>query len=200
MEANPAMYIAFFALTGLTLLGALAVVTLKNLLHSALSLMITFIGVAGFYFLLQAEFIAVVQILIYIGAVLVLTLFAIMLTERLMEKNLRQFTGKWWLAAPLAGLLFVALIVPAVWMTPWPESSADPPAQAVEALGRQLMTTYVLPFEIASLLLLVALVGAIVIAWPIRDRLPAEEELDAKVVQAKAGWDSPDPEDEEQAT
>ena len=166
------MYIAFFALAGLTVLAALAVVTLRNILHSALALVVAFIGVAGIYLLLQAEFIAMVQVLLYIGAVMVLILFAIMLTQRLTEERLRQFTGKWWLAAPLA-LLLLVLIVPAILTTSWARlPQGQLPSDGVVALGTLLMNRYVLPFEIASVLLLVALIGAIVVAWPAWDRLP----------------------------
>jgi len=179
-------YIAFFALAGLTLLGAVAVVTLKNLFRSALALVVAFIGVAGIYFLLQAEFLAVVQILIYVGAITVLILFAIMLTRRLMEQGLFQLSGKWWLAAPLSLGLF-ALIGLVAWSTAWPQRPKEAlPSDAVAALGQQLMTTYLLPFEIASVLLLVALVGAIVVAWPVKDRLPETEELQKKIEEAKA--------------
>ncbi len=189
MDEGLLRQIAFFLLAGLTLLSGLAVVTLKNLLRSALALVAAFVGVAGIYFLLQAEFIAVVQVLIYVGAVTVLILFAIMLTERLMEEKLRQFTGKWWLAAPLALLLFAVLIVPTMVSTQWLERTGEAtPADPVASLGVELMTTYVLPFEIASVLLLVALVGSIVVAWPARDRLPVIEKLDKKIARAQAGW------------
>lgn len=178
-------YIAFFALAGLTLLGALAVVTLKNLFHSALALVVAFIGVAGIYFLLQAEFLAVVQVLIYVGAITVLIIFAIMLTRRLMEEGLFQLSGKWWLVAPLSLGLF-ALIGLVAWSTSWLQRPKEAlPADTVAALGQELMTTYLLPFEIASVLLLVALVGAIVLAWPVRDRLPEVEELQRKVQEAR---------------
>lgn len=187
MDQGTLMYIAFFLLAGLTLVAALAVVTLRNILHSALSLVVTFIGVAGIYLLLQAEFIAAVQVLLYIGAVMVLILFAIMLTQRLTEERLRQFIGKWWLAAPLAILLLV-LIVPAVLTTAWVQlPKGELPADGVIALGTVLMNRYVLPFEIASVLLLVALIGAIVVAWPMHDRLPAVAELEKKVHRSEAG-------------
>jgi len=179
------MYIAFFALAGLTLLAALAVVALKNILHSALALVVTFIGVAGIYFLLEAPFLAVVQVLIYVGAITVLIIFAIMLTRRLMGSSLAQFTGKWWIAAPLALALF-GMIGLVAYSTTWllrPKEAL--PADAVAALGTELMTTYLLPFEIASILLLVALVGAIVVAWPMKDRVAVENELDAKVAEAR---------------
>ncbi|KPJ51032.1 MAG: hypothetical protein AMJ38_01105 [Dehalococcoidia bacterium DG_22] len=189
------MYIAFFALAGLTLLAGLAVVTMKNLLRSALALVVAFVGVAGIYLLLQAEFIAAVQVLLYVGAVMVLILFAIMLTSRLTDRQLRQFTGRWWLAASLALLLFIVLamvIAPAIPGISFPlEASwrelpgASMPQDPIASLGEQLMTTYLLPFEVASVLLLVALVGAIVVAWPVRDRLPAVEEMERKVAEAK---------------
>ncbi len=186
MSQDVLMYIGFFGLAGLTLLSALAVVALKNLLHSVLALATTFIGVAGIYMLLQAEFIAVVQVLIYVGAVTVLILFAIMLTRRLMQRGLFQFTGKWWLAAPLALLLFAGLMVPTLLSARWVERPQEAlPADPVATLGNELMTTWVLPFEIASVLLLVALVGAIVVAWPMHDRLAVEDEVDRKVRAAR---------------
>ena len=149
------------------------------------NLVMAFIGVAGIYFLLQAEFLAVVQVLIYVGAITVLIIFTIMLTRRLMEQGLFQLSGKWWLAAPLALALF-ALIGLVAWSTAWPQRPKEAlPPDAVAALGQQLMTTYLLPFEIASVLLLVALVGAIVVAWPVKDRLPEVEELEKKVEEAK---------------
>lgn len=189
MDVNVVLsYVAFFALAGLTLLSALAVVTLRNLLRSALALVVTFIGVAGIYLLLQAEFIAAVQVLLYVGAVTVLILFAIMLTERLMEARLRQFTGKWWLAVPLV-VLVLALVVVALLGAVWVERPKEAlPTEPVASLGEVLMTRYALPFEIASVLLLVAMVGAIVVAWPIRDRLKAVEEMEKRVIRAKAGW------------
>jgi len=192
VQGQLAVYLAFFALAGLTLAAGLAVVALRNLLHCALALAVTFIGVAGLYFLLQAEFLAVVQVLLYVGAVTMLIVFAIMLTRRLMQPQLVQFSGKWWLAAPMA-LLLLALIAPTVWTTSWLLRPKEPlPADATAGLGEQLMTSYALPFEIASVLLLVALVGAIVEAWPGRDRLPVVEELERKVAQARAGWRKPE--------
>ncbi len=189
MDVNTVLtYVAFFALAGLTLLSALAVVTLRNLLRSALALVVTFIGVAGIYLLLQAEFIAAVQVLLYVGAVTVLILFAIMLTERLMEARLRQFTGKWWLAVPLV-VLVLALIVASLLGAVWVERPKETlPTEPVVSLGEILLTRYVLPFEIASVLLLVAMVGAIVVAWPVRDRLKVVEEMEERVARAKAGW------------
>ncbi len=182
---NALTYVAFFALAGLTLLAAMAVVTLKNLFRSALALVVAFIGVAGIYFMLQAEFLAVVQVLIYVGAITVLTIFAIMLTRRLMEQGLFQLTGKWWLAAPLSVGLF-ALIGLVAWSTTWLQRPKEAlPPDTVVALGQQLMTTYLLPFEIASVLLLVALIGSIVVAWPVKDRLPESEALEKKVQEAR---------------
>ncbi len=189
MDVNGILtYVAFFALAGLTLLSALAVVTLRNLLRSALALVVTFVGVAGIYLLLQAEFIAAVQVLLYVGAVTVLILFAIMLTERLMEARLRQFTGKWWLAVPVV-LLVLALIVVSLLGAVWVERPREVlPGEPVASLGEVLMTRYALPFEIASVLLLVAMIGAIVVAWPIRDRLKVVEEMEKRVARAKMGW------------
>ncbi len=178
-------HLIFVLLAGVTLAAAVAVVTLRNMLRSALALALALFGVASIYFLLQAEFIAMVQILIYVGAVMVLILFAIMLTQRLTEEQLHQFNGKWWLVAPLALLVFV-LIAASVVGTNWllRPNEALPENQTL-MLGSQLMSTYALPFEIASVLLLVALVGAIVVAWPTKDRLSVEDELDARVAAVK---------------
>ncbi|MBI3912889.1 MAG: NADH-quinone oxidoreductase subunit J, partial [Chloroflexi bacterium] len=97
---------AFFVFAALTLVGALITVGARNLLHSALGLVVALVGVAAIYFLLEAEFLAVVQILIYVGAIAVLLLFAIMLTRGLMTGNLQAFNGQWIAAAIVAVLLF----------------------------------------------------------------------------------------------
>ena len=186
MDQDIVQYLVFFALAGLTLVAALAVVTLKNIFRSALSLVMALIGVAGIYMLLRAEFLAVVQVLIYVGAVTVLILFTIMLTHRLADRYLAQFTARWWMAAPLCLALFGLLTI-VVYSTAWPPPPPETlPADPVAALGVQLMTTYLLPFEMASVLLLAALVGAIVVAWSIRDRLPVVEQLEIKIAEARS--------------
>ncbi|MEA2009028.1 MAG: NADH-quinone oxidoreductase subunit J [Chloroflexota bacterium] len=155
--------IVFIILSVVTLGAALAVVTVKNLFHSALYLILSFVGVAGFYILLEAPFLAAVQILVYVGAIAVLIVFAIMLTRRLMAKDLVQRNSQWGWSALGAGLLFAVLIFTLIRVN-WPVVEDTVSAETITILGKELMGTYVAPFEVASVLLLVALVGSIIIA------------------------------------
>ncbi len=153
-----------FIILGLVTLGAaLAVVTAKNLFHSALYLMLSFVGVAGFYILLEAPFLAAVQILVYVGAIAVLIVFAIMLTRRLMAEDLVQSNSQWGWSALAGGGLFAVLGVILLRVN-WPVVEDAVPVDTVTILGKELMGTYMAPFEAASILLLVALIGAVIIA------------------------------------
>jgi NADH-quinone oxidoreductase subunit J len=153
-----------FIICGLVILGAaLAVVTSKNLFHSALFLVLSFVGVAGFYVLLEAPFLAAVQVLVYVGAIAILIVFAVMLTRRLMAKDLVQRNAQWGWSALGAVLLFVALALILLRVN-WPVVEAAVPPETISILGQDLMGMYLMPFEVASVLLLVALVGSIIIA------------------------------------
>ncbi len=156
-------YIVFFILAGATLTAALLAVTLRNVVHSALALVGSFFGVAGIYLLLEAEFLAVVQVLIYVGAISVLILFAIMLTRGLMKPGESAVNGQWAAAAIIAMFLFMGMLLTAA-RGPWPINTTAITTDMIPALGTALVTTYVLPFEIVSVLLLAALVGALMIA------------------------------------
>ncbi len=167
--------VAFWVLAAMLVGSALAVVFLKNIVHAALFLVVVFGAAAGIYLLLNAEFIAIVQILIYAGAVAVLILFAIMLTQNSMSGTSNPFSGQWW----LAGLICILLgggIIYAVGNSPMIVSSAGAAVPlagsggaggTVVKIGQLLYSpfaySYVLPFEIASVVLLVAIVGAIMI-------------------------------------
>lgn len=167
--------VAFYVIAILLVGSALAVVLLRNIVHAALFLAVFFGAAAGVYVLLNAEFIAIVQVLIYAGAVTVLMLFAIMLTQGAATRAGNPFSGQWWLAAPIC-LILAGGIIYAVSGAPMfigaPDSSVNL-AQAgsdggtVIHLGQLLYSpftySYVLPFEIASVVLLVAIIGAIVI-------------------------------------
>ncbi len=157
------MYVAFFVLAGIALVGAVLVASLRNIMHAALALMLTFLGVAGIYLLLEAEFVAVVQVLVYIGAIAVLILFAIMLTRGLMTRTLAPGNSQWVGALLIALFLFAVLFFVAIG-TRWPLGQTINTSNLIPQIGQELVTTYVLPFEVASLLLLSALIGAIVIA------------------------------------
>jgi len=158
-----------FLLTGALVLGsALMVVTVHNLLHAALWLVASLFGVAVLYAILQANFLAVVQVVVYIGAIAILFIFAVMLTRRdLLEKG-RQTRSNWWIPA-LLGLIILAGLALLIHSFPGVErTAASLPAglDTVQALGNALVSpdAYVLPFEVASVLMLAALVGAVYVA------------------------------------
>jgi len=154
---------AFTILSLLILIPAVVVVTSRNIVRSALSLVPTLLGVAGFYVLLQAEFVAGIQILIYAGAITVLLLFVIMLTEGGAGLQVRQVNEQIPLGVTAAvWLAFLLLLVFS--QTTWPVTAGNPPAYSALAIGNAFMTDYVLVFEVTSLVLLVSLVGAIIIA------------------------------------
>jgi NADH-quinone oxidoreductase subunit J len=163
-------FIVFLILTVMTLGGALGVVLSRNLFHSALFLVLSFAGVVGYYVLLDAGFLAAVQLLIYIGAIAVLILFAVMLTRGLMAERQSQSNQQWLIAGLVALLTFIVLAV-VLWQVDWPvasEQALASPSVAIggegSQLGQDLLSTYVIPFEIASVLLLVALIGAVILA------------------------------------
>ena len=147
--------------------SALMVVGMRNIVHSALSLVVLFAMASGIFVLLNAQFIAIVQILIYAGAVTILILFALMLT-RIQGQPRTNPTNKLWFIALLICLVLCVSIIYAVTSSlhPVSQTAATPPNNVV-AIGQLLYSpttySYVLPFEIASLVLLVAIVGAIII-------------------------------------
>ncbi len=156
-------YLVFFILAAITLFAGVMTVSLRNVVHSALALIGTFFGVAGIYLMLEAEFLAVVQVLIYVGAVSVLILFSIMLTRGLMQSTQTSFNNQWGLAALVAFALFAGMTIIAI-AGNWPVGSTPITTDLVPTLGKLLVTSYVLPFEVVSVLLLGALVGALLIA------------------------------------
>lgn len=156
-------YVAFVVLAAVALVGAFLAVSLRNLLRSALALILSFMGVAGIYFVLEAEFVGIVQVIIYIGAISVLILFAIMLTRGIMTGSETAENSQWIGAAFVSLLLFAVLFFVAI-TTHWPVAPAPITTDLIPQIGTELVGQYVLPFEAASLLLLAALIGAIVIA------------------------------------
>jgi NADH:ubiquinone oxidoreductase subunit 6 (subunit J) len=155
--------VGFFAMGALALIGALIAVSQSNLLRAALGLILAFLGVAGIYFMLEAEFVGVVQILIYVGAISVLILFAVMLTRGLMRGGDSAHNTQWIGAAGITLLLFVILAAVSIGAN-WHIVATKVTSDLIPQIGVAFMTTYLLPFEAISLLLLAALVGAIVIA------------------------------------
>ncbi len=170
LELNP-QTIAFLVFSILALGGAVGVVTNRNLIHGALYLIVSLFGGAGLFVLLSAPFLAAVQVLVYIGAIAILIIFAVMLT-RSMAANVREvYNRQWWLSAIVGVALFAALVV-GVLLPVWGDAgtnSSQPVSDLVATtvdLGVALVdgNQYVLPFEVASLLLTAAMIGAIVIA------------------------------------
>jgi NADH:ubiquinone oxidoreductase subunit 6 (subunit J) len=157
--------VVFIILSLIALAGAAGVVLARNLFKSALFLVLSFIGVAGFYVLLEAELLAMIQILVYVGAIAILIIFAIMLSRRLTSPEYDPRNEQWAGALLVAVALFAALIFVLLRVN-WPVAQAPVPADAISQLGQSLVSPdyYLLPFEVASVLLLVALVGAVVIA------------------------------------
>jgi NADH-quinone oxidoreductase subunit J len=149
--------------------GGLAVVTLRNIIHSAIAMMVCFGSLAGMYLLLGAAIIAAAQVLIYLGAISVLILFAIMLTQAGDANIPAPFHRQVWLAAVVA-LAVMGLIGWAAVTTNWGDNLSAA-AIGIQQIATALFTTYALPFEILSLLLLAAIIGAIFLA-----RRPEEDE------------------------
>jgi NADH:ubiquinone oxidoreductase subunit 6 (subunit J) len=158
MTGEAAVFWVFAALT----LGSAAVVVLsRTLIYSAFALLVTFFGVAGLYVLLGADFLAATQLLVYVGGILVLLLFGVMLTHRIYDLDLRSETTQRLPSTIVAAGLFFVLTYLAL-KTSWP-GAARLPAPTTAPIGRLLLREFLLPFEAASVLLLVALMGAAMI-------------------------------------
>lgn len=159
-------HVAFAAVALVTLGSAIMVVSLRNIFHCLLFLALSFLGVAGVYLLLSADFLAAAQVLIYVGAVVVLMMFALMMTHRVMTTDLSQTLYQWWLS-PLPIALGVFVILFRVYVRHGGGVYVPPgikTAPTTGIIGHALLTKYVLPFELASIVLLVAMVGAIILA------------------------------------
>ena len=166
--------ITFWVLAVIAVLGALVAVRRRSLIHGVFALMIFFAVLAGLFLLLLAEFIAAVQILVYIGAVGILLLFAIMLTERVAGDDDRRMTSRGWSwGLVMAAAVFVVLLLPPILQLPPPETAQEI-NPSVEELGKKLMNPYVVTLEVLALLLTAALIGAVTAAQGVR--MPKEED------------------------
>lgn len=161
--------IAFIIVALFTLGSGLMVVTTRNLVHAALWLVSTLFGVAVTYALLNASFLAVVQVVVYIGAIAILFIFAVMLTRKDLRDQGAQQNRNWWVGALLSILTFGGLFFLLQGWNGLATTAAALPAgfDAVAELGNELVSPagYVLPFEVASVLLVAALVGAVYVAF-----------------------------------
>ena len=154
--------VGFFLLAALTVGSAFVVALSKNIIHSTVGLLGTFTGVAGLYITLSADFLAAVQLLVYVGGTLTLILFAVMLTSRIDEVRRSNTSTAPWLGAAVSivGLLALGKVALTTgWVT---EDRSSLPSTA--RLGHAFLGEYLLPFELASIVLLAALIGAVVLA------------------------------------
>ena len=151
--------VAFGLIVALTLGSAFVVVLSQQLLYSAIALLFTLFGIAGLYIFMWADFMAGVQIIVYIGWILVLLIFGIMLTNKISSVNISHTSLQKSVGAVIA-LGVLGLLIPMILNTSWYQLSSKEPSQTADSIGRLLMMEYLLPFEVASLLLLGALIGA----------------------------------------
>lgn len=163
--------IIFYVFALITVVSGSVVVFSKNIVHSAFALLFTFFGVAGLYVLMMADFIAITQLMIYVGGILVLLLFGVMLTTRVISVDMRTGTIQTLpavlIVSALAGTL-IGIFTTTDWRV---SSSANGFEQTAPQIGELLLGKYLLPFEVASVVLLVAIVGAAMIAR--REKKPA---------------------------
>ncbi len=156
--------VVFYVLAALSVIGAAGVAFSRNIIYSALALMASFLGVAGLYVMLYAEFVAGVQVLIYVGGVLVLTLFAVMLTQGIRDVEVsNRSVGLPFGLAIVAGAFAVMMktFLDAKWHMADPKTVLP---SSTYGIGNALLGPYVLPFEVASIVLLTVLVGAVVLS------------------------------------
>lgn len=155
----------FYLIAALAVAGGLGVVLMRSAVYAALSLILALLAVAGVYILLASEFLALVQVLIYGGAVTVLLLFALMLTRT--GDLTETMVGAQWPLAAVSSAMLAGLLIATVSTTNWPGDAAGRiTAIPFQSVGDALFRQWAVPFEIASLVLLVALVGAIILARP----------------------------------
>jgi NADH-quinone oxidoreductase subunit J len=155
--------LVFWLLAAVTVLSAAGVAFSNSIVHAAFALMGTLLGAAGLFVLLAADFVAVVQVLIYIGGVLVLTLFAVLLTHRVGDVRVSNRAVGRWPALVVVGAVGV-LLARAVFTTQWHQIAPGAAAPTTSGIGDAFLGQFILPFELASLVLLAALIGAVVLS------------------------------------
>ena len=158
------MTVTFAILAIITVASALAAITLRNLVHCALALSLTFAGLAAFYLQLDAQFVGFAQILVYIGAVAILIVFAILLTRGSEQPQQGVFSSSW-LSGLVVGMIVFGVLAGAILSSSLQKPRLPlQPQVTVHQIGDLLMTKYILPLEVVGLLLTAALIGAVIIA------------------------------------
>jgi len=164
---NPALFY-LFALSATA--GAIGVVACRNIVRAAVCLLFTLAGVAGLYFLLNAEFLAAVQLVVYTGGILILIIFGVMLTSTSPFSRFEPKAVEVVIALSIATVLLTALVLVAI-RTPFPIATiANPTATSIDTFGQSLLGDFLVPFELASVLLLVVMIGAAYVARGRRSR------------------------------
>jgi NADH-quinone oxidoreductase subunit J len=161
----------FYILSAILVISALRVVTARNPVHAVLFLVLAFFNASGLWLLLQAEFLAIALIVVYVGAVMVLFLFVVMMLDINLERLRQGFWGNLWLGGPIAVLMVVEMVAVLSARSFGLEAMPAPAAAAgsnTKALGVAIYTDYVYPFELASVILLVALIAAVVLNLRLR--------------------------------
>jgi len=153
----------FWLVVTITIVSAAVVVLNSQLIYSAVALLFTLFGVAGLYVFLWADFIAGVQLLVYVGGILVLIIFGIMLTNRISSVRISHKSVQQGVGGAVVVWLFIFLSIVVI-KTPWLDQPAIEPSSSVAKVGTLLLTKYLLPFEVISILLLGALIGAAVLS------------------------------------
>ncbi|QQS38026.1 MAG: NADH-quinone oxidoreductase subunit J [Ignavibacteriales bacterium] len=151
--------IIFYLFAAITVLSAFFVVTVRNIVHSAFYLLFTFFGVTGIYVLLGADFVAIVQLVVYVGGILILLLFGVMLTNKITHVQIKTGTLQIVPAAVGVGLL-AGILAAALFNTQWKTVDSVIPNSTAQSLGYLLISDYALVFELLGILLLIALIGA----------------------------------------
>jgi len=155
--------LVFFAFAGLAVVGALGCAFSKNIVYSAFSLLASLFGVAALFAWLSADYLAITQLIVYVGGVLVLFLFAVMLTNRITDTDDSNPLVNIQAAAPI-GIAMASLLIYVAVETPWEVLPSTTSVETTALVGNALLTQYLLPFEVASILILGALVGAVMMA------------------------------------
>ena len=152
----------FLAIAAMTIVGAFLAVWMKNVFHNALALIMSLFGVACLFIYLNSEFLAIMEVIIYIGAISIAIIFAIMLSLPMFQKSEKRNFKKILRSLLIGGLLFAGLCM-TLRSTKWPQAEVEGD-YSIRAIGKSLLTTSVLPFEAVSLVLLVAIIGALLIS------------------------------------
>ncbi len=164
------MGFVFYLISAFAVGGALAAVLLKNLVHSALALTIAFLGLALLFLRLDAQFAGFAQILVYVGAVAILVVFAILLTRGSDIPKEGVFSKTWLAGLGIAAAVFALFTWAVLRAAPWLPNETATPTVTVNDIGNALMSSYVLPLEIIAVLLTVALLGAVIVAMHEKER------------------------------